>query len=268
MPVTSPTAHTPPAARQRSSTTTAAGSIRAPVASSPSPSIRGLRPEATTRRSARTSAPSAKRTVTPPSCRRRPWRCRPPRGQGDPVVLQGVATCPRAQVSCRGSGWPSGSASVTSQPSRASICASSTPTGPAPRTTAPAGTRVSVVASRLVQASTSVIPSSGGIAGAAPVAITTRAVDSRRPSISTAPGPASRPRPRTTSMPASNPWGLLGVVEAGGHVLQVRRTCVEAIAGSATPGVRRASARTSPDAAGSSWGCMPRTGTHRRRPRT
>ena len=140
-PVTSPTAQTPSAARRWSSTTTAPWSVRTPAASRPRPSTRGRRPVATSSTAAPTVPPSSKRTSTPAPSRRTAtaWPAAPSR-MATPSSSSARRTCLRASSSSRGSGQGPGSVSVTSLPKRASICASSVPTGPEPSTTTLGGT--------------------------------------------------------------------------------------------------------------------------------
>ena len=94
------------------------------------------------------------------------------------------------------------SANATSPPSLRTAWAISTPTGPPPRMSRRRGTAFMEVASRLVQTpSIPLRPGTGGITGSAPLARTTWPAVWRTPSTSTAPGPASRPVPRSRSMP-------------------------------------------------------------------
>jgi hypothetical protein len=92
---------------------------------------------------------------------------------------------------------------VTDAPNRLTAWAISTPTAPPPSTSSRRGTSVSPVTSRSVQMpGSSRSPGTSGMKASAPVATTTCRAVYVVPSTTTAPGPASRPDPRMTSMPA------------------------------------------------------------------
>ena len=96
------------------------------------------------------------------------------------------------------------STSTDSPPKRRTTWAISTPTGPPPRITSRRGTAVIDVASRLVHTpSNSPSPGIGGTNASAPLASTTWSAVYRVPLTSTAPGPASRPVPRSSAMSLS-----------------------------------------------------------------
>ena len=155
----------------------------------------------------------------------------------------------RASASWRGSGHGPGSARVTSLPKRASICVSSTPTGPEPSTTTLEGTSRRVVASRFVQNGTSARPSTGGREVVVPVATTTRSVRSvRSPTRTSRPPPASsRPGPRTTSIPCASSFRVFFVSSRPEFMYsRYARTSSQRGAGvDPRPGTCAASARTS-----------------------
>ena len=160
------------------------------------------------------------------------------------------------------------STTTASPPSRRTACAISTPTGPPPRISRRRGTAFMPVASRLVQTpSSSRRPGTGGTTGSAPFARTTWSAVWRTPSTSTTPGPASRPVPRSRSMPlVGQPALLPGVGVVGDHEVAPgeRRLDVD-LGGRRPPRARRGPPR--PAAAASSTGCRPSTSTRRRRAR-
>jgi hypothetical protein len=96
------------------------------------------------------------------------------------------------------------SITVTRAPKRTNACASSHPIGPPPMTARCSGRSVSEKMVSLVRHATPPIPSIGGMAARAPVAITARWKRRRRPSTSTASAATKRPPPRNTSTPISS----------------------------------------------------------------
>ncbi len=151
----------------------------------------GGRPRSSRRRRAWMRTPGSTRSMLAPSRTRSPRR-RAHRPSARPRRDGRAAAAARRR-----------STIVTCDPMRAKACASSHPTGPAPITISRPGTSCVVVASRFVQYSTAARPGMGGICGTDPVATTSRPKPIVRPSTSTAPGRAMRPRPRTSSMSRS-----------------------------------------------------------------
>ena len=153
IPVTSPTAHTPSATRQRSSIVTApCSSGSTPIVSSPASRPRGWRPEAMISSSARISEPSSRVTATFGAFPRHPSGL-----LAEAQVCHLPATRRRGGRSSAGSSRASRrgapSTIVTCAPKRAMNWASSTPTGPPPTTIALAGISLREVASRFVPVS-------------------------------------------------------------------------------------------------------------------
>ena len=117
----------------------------------------------------------------------------------------------------RGSTRSAPSTSATSPPRRRTAWAISTPTGPPPRISRRRGTAVIAVTSRFVHTPSSPSrPGTGGTIGSEPVATTTCRAVCRTPSTSTAPVPASRPWPRSRSMP----WSVSHFSAAGVRVVR------------------------------------------------
>ena len=108
---------------------------------------------------------------------------------------------------------------VTSVPNPAKAVAISAATTPPPMTTSRAGGSFTLVASRLVHGRASARPTIGGMTGSEPVETTTAcratSVTSEPSACSTTTrrGPASRPCPRSSSIPtlathSAAPWSL------------------------------------------------------------
>jgi len=249
IPVTSPTAHTPSAARSVSSTGTRPWSSSIPTASTPSPSPRGARPVAMSRRSPRTRTPSSSSSTYPSPSRSADRACTP-RCSSIPSARSACATAsPTAGASRASRRCPS--TTTTSPPSVLTAWAISTPTEPPPITSRRRGTRRMRVTSRLVhRPSSSARPSTGGMMGRDPVASTMRSARNARPSTSTTPGPAMRPPPRMRVMPLPSSH-LTWPASSQPPVIQSRNSRAAStsrgpVMASRAPGTRRAAARASP----------------------
>ena len=263
-PVTSPTAHSPSAGPQRLSTGTPClpGVIPDRVQAVRDPRAPARWPPAACRRAAPGRPPGSAR-----SRRRRagpPIACRP-RYSSMPSLR---SSSPRASPSgsgSRASTWDAPSTSATSPPRRRTAWAISAPTGPPPRISRRRGTAFMPVTSRLVHTpSSSRRPATGGMTGSEPVASTTCRAVCRAPLTSTTPGPASRPVPRSRSMPSpASQRDLPGVGVVRDHVVAVGQGRGHVDLG----GARRLDAPRAPprrDAAGSWTGCRRSTSTRRR----
>lgn len=111
---------------------------------------------------------------------------------------------------------------VTATPRRAKACASSQPTGPAPRMANESGAWASSNTMSVVRYGTCVRPGIGGRAGRAPVASTMRRARNGRPSMSISPSPRSRACPRTTSIPLRRSAGSSSVAATRCTVARTR----------------------------------------------
>ena len=168
-----------------------------------------------------------------------------------PCSRSDCSTCSLANGSSRASRRSAASISVTCEPSVRQACAISTPTTPPPRIVRRPGGSFAVVASRLVQGFASLSPSIGGIAGPLPVAITTAwpATSVSSPT-TTRRSPSSLPAPRKISTPRSSSHGSMWLSSRPWMISSRRSstalTSSSPVTASATPGMRRTSASSSP----------------------
>ena len=218
-PLQSPTAYSQPpdtpAARNLSSTSTNRPGV-SPTPSSPISAVDGRRPTATRISSALISrwSPSSVATTGPSPASRRAAVIRAPVMTAMPSASNAARTSSPAKGSSRDSSRGRPSTTVTSsQPSRRNACAISAPIVPPPRTSNRRGSCLAEVMSRLSHGLISRSPGIGGMTAPVPVASTTARRAMNRwtaPSplaTSTARSPASRPTPRTRSMPLLSSHG-------------------------------------------------------------
>ena len=195
--VQSPAAHTVGPACSLSSVTTRPLSSCTPAVSSPSPSVAGLRPTATSRCEPATLVPSA-RCSTGPAEARTTWA---PVRRETPSRSSTAVTAACASGSSRPRIVGAPSTTVTRDPSRRNAWASSTPIGPPPSTSRCSGSSRSENTVRLSRYGSSASPSAGGTSARDPVATTSRSKVVRRPSTSTLSGPVTTAQPVSRSMP-------------------------------------------------------------------
>ena len=176
-----------------------------PIASTPSAARAGLRPVATSNRSAASVSPPASATVNRcPSCLTPVAAA--PTITAMPSRPNTSASIAPASGSSMGSSRPAASTTVTCAPNLANTCESSAPIAPPPRTMSEPGTSSVSMASRLVQYGDWPRPSIGGMDGSVPDAITIerRARITRRSATDStviSSGAVSRPRPRMNRPP-------------------------------------------------------------------
>ena len=209
LPVMSPIAHTPGAARRWPSTGMAFRFSSMPTAPTPTAARSVRRPVATSSASPVRSPPPSRVTVKPARSCRTPVACWPV-CTAMPSRPNTPASRSPASGSSLGSSRPVFSTTVTWLPNRAKTWPSSTPTDPPPRITSEPGTRSASTASRLVQNGVPARPGIGGTAGAVPVLMTIprrarrttwSSPSGRAGATVTSPGAVIRPRPRTRIPP-------------------------------------------------------------------
>ena len=199
--VTSPIAHSRSPARIRSSTATVWASGSSPTVSRPSSLTRARRPTATSSSADRTDVPSSSLTSTPSPSRATCTAFAPSRSSA-PSARSSAPTTSPASGSSGGSSRSVPSTTVTRDPKRANICASSRPIAPPPSTVSDSGAVRAAIASRLVQCGVSARPSIGGTTGTAPAATTTARPATKTSSPTrTRPGPSRVADPRTSRPP-------------------------------------------------------------------
>ena len=213
------------------------------------PSVRGRRPTATSSSSPSRVVPSARSTRTRPSSRvtrvtfasqqiSTPWAASP------------SWTAAEANGSSRGRMRCPPSRSATSLPRVAQAWASSTPTGPAPRTSRRPGASFDVVAARFVHGRASASPSMGGRSASEPVASTTaRSATSRSSPTRTRRSPSRAACPRTIVIPRSASHGTMTSSSRSWTTSSRRASAAAAssspVTASAAPGTRCVSSSAS-----------------------
>ncbi len=250
-PLTSPIAYSQsdPDARIQSSTSIGLPGS-SPIVSTPSSVVLGRRPIATSNSSPGTDSPESSSTTTSPPSDRTAVAL-PPLRTSTPRSRRASSTSSAANGSSFASRRSAASISVICDPRLRQACAISTPTTPPPRIVRRSGTCLAVVASRLVQGLALARPSIGGMMGPLPVATTTACVPTSVSSpTTTRRSPSKRPAPRTIVTPRSVSQGSM-CSSSRLWMISSRRSSTAAassspVTASATPGMRRTSASSSP----------------------